>query len=223
MLGKLLNGHFMLDVIEDVLYSSLCTISLIIMRQTEVKQSTPRLPATVWVNTGHISLIIFLSLKVLYIYISYMYIHKYTYNYRYKLSIKDVYCKYLIFSFTYQYFWIWCGFNFQEAQMINNFYLLLFCILSRKLLSSHGHEDFVFNKSLIVVDFYDPLWINIIQGANQGWDSFCFKWLSICKQTIFSSLNYANGFTEHQLTICMWVYFQTLYSVSLICMANVLS
>ena len=70
MLGKLLNGHFMLDVIEDVLYSSLCTISLIIMRQTEVKQSTPRLPATVWVNTGHISLIIFLSLKVLYIYIS---------------------------------------------------------------------------------------------------------------------------------------------------------
>lgn len=106
MLGKLLNGHFMLDVIEDVLYSSLCTISLIIMRQTEVKQSTPRLPATVWVNTGHISLIIFLSLKVLYIYISYMYIHKYTYNYRYKLSIKDVYCKYLIFSFTYQYFWI---------------------------------------------------------------------------------------------------------------------
>lgn len=65
----------------------LCTISLIIMRRIEAKWATPKLPATVWVNTGHISLIIFLSLKVLYIYISYMYIHKYKYNFRYKLSI----------------------------------------------------------------------------------------------------------------------------------------
>ena len=133
-----------------------------------------------------------------------------------------------IFLFTYQYFWIWCGFNFQEAQIINNFYWLLFCMLSRKLLSSHGHEDFVFNKSLIVVDFYDPLWINIIQGVKQGWDLFFSNGhpgvlAPYGKQTIFSSLSYANGFTEHQLTICIWVYFQTLYSVSLICMANVLS
>ena len=70
----------------------------------------------------------------------------------------------------------------------------------------------LFSISLIVVDFYDPLWINIIQGVKQGWDLFFSNGhpgvlAPYGKQTIFSSLSYANGFTEHQLTICIWVLF----------------
>lgn len=138
----------------------------------------------------------------------------------------------LVFSFNYQYIVNRKKvFNFGEFQLINFFSFIVcsFCVMSKKYLSNPKTQRFsTCSSKTFIALFY--IFISIFHVdlnyavRAKSWDSLFFisifhRSSTICFKIILFPLNYFGICVKNQLSLHVWIYFQMLCPVLLICLS----
>ena len=126
-------------------------------------------------------------------------------------------------------FWRADGFSFDEIQLISVlFYGLYFCDHLKNLHLPRVAKIFFMwfrniDLSFTVASVIHFEWILCI-GWIKSWSLFCSIWIASSSSTTLKKtvLSHWMAFVRNQMTIYVWVYFWTLYSVLLICISILL-